>query len=49
MLLSMWDVFGDREAVISGDKRFTFKEFKERILRCSGIQARRNCSRKISA
>ncbi|VUT26955.1 MAG: long-chain fatty acid--CoA ligase, FadD-like protein [Candidatus Methanolliviera sp. GoM_oil] len=39
-ILSMWDAFGDnREAVISGDKRFTFKEFKERTLRLmNGLQ-----------
>ena len=40
LLASMWDVFGDREAIISGDKRFTFREFKERVFRlANGLQS----------
>jgi len=35
LLLSMWDAFGDEEAIISGDKRFTFIEFKERVMRAA--------------
>ena len=39
LLISMWDSFGQREALISGSKRFTFREFKERVLRlASGLQ-----------
>ena len=33
LFISMWEVFGEREAVVSGDKRFTFKEYKERVFR----------------
>lgn len=33
LFVSMWDSFGDREAIISGDRRFTFKEFEERVFR----------------
>lgn len=37
LLLSMWDTFGDKEAIIvpEQNKRFTFREFKERTLRVS--------------
>jgi len=43
LFLSMWDTFGDREAFISvrpeGEKRLTFREFKERVLRlANGLQ-----------
>ena len=31
--VSMWEVFGDREAIIDGDERFTFKEYKDRTFR----------------
>jgi len=33
LFVSLWDLFGDREAIISGDKRFTFREFKERVFK----------------
>lgn len=33
--ISMWEVFGDREAIIVEDKRFTFSEFKDRVFRLS--------------
>jgi len=37
---SMWDVFGDREAIITGEKRITYKELKDRVLRlANGLQA----------
>ena len=39
VLVSLWDSFGDREAIVSGDKRFTFREFKERVFRlANGLQ-----------
>ena len=39
LFLSLWDVLGDREALVSGDKRFTFKEMRERVLRlANGLQ-----------
>jgi len=33
--VAMWDVFGDREAIISGDRRITYRELKERVFRLS--------------
>jgi long-chain acyl-CoA synthetase len=33
LFVSLWNSFGDREALISGDKRFTFREFKGRAFR----------------
>ncbi|MEA3222065.1 MAG: AMP-binding protein [Thermodesulfobacteriota bacterium] len=33
LLISMWDVFGDREAIISGDKRISYKDLKVRVFR----------------
>jgi long-chain acyl-CoA synthetase len=40
MFVSMWDVFGDREAIITGEKRITYKELKDRVLRlANGLQA----------
>jgi len=33
LLASMWDTFGDREAFICGEKRVTYKEFKEKVFR----------------
>jgi long-chain acyl-CoA synthetase len=37
---SMWEVFGDREAIIVGEKRITYKELKDRVLRlANGLQA----------
>ena len=39
LFVSLWDLFGDREAIVSGDKRFTFREFKERVFRlANGLQ-----------
>jgi len=36
---SMWEVFGDREAIIVGEKRITYKELKDRVLRlANGLQ-----------
>ena len=35
LFVSMWDVFGDREAIISEDKRITFREMKDRVLRAA--------------
>lgn len=32
-ILGMWDTFPEREAVVDGDKRYTFGELKERVLR----------------
>ncbi|HWR68016.1 MAG TPA: AMP-binding protein, partial [Desulfomonilia bacterium] len=34
-MLSMWDVFGDREAIISEGRRFTYAAMKNRVLRLS--------------
>ena len=31
--VSMWEVFDKREAIISGNTRLTFSEFKDRVLR----------------
>ncbi|KUG23956.1 long-chain-fatty-acid--coa ligase [hydrocarbon metagenome] len=40
MFVSMWDVFGDREAIITGEKRITYRELKDRVLRlANGLQA----------
>ena len=33
--VAMWDVFGDREAIISGDRRITYRELKDRVFRLS--------------
>lgn len=33
ILSSLWDSFGDREAVISDGKRYSFTEFKDRVFR----------------
>jgi long-chain acyl-CoA synthetase len=36
---AMWEVFGDREAIIVGEKRITYKELKDRVLRlANGLQ-----------
>ncbi|MBN2178991.1 MAG: AMP-binding protein, partial [Deltaproteobacteria bacterium] len=35
LLISMWEIFGDREAVISGERRITYSELKERVFRLS--------------
>jgi long-chain acyl-CoA synthetase len=34
-MLSMWEVFGDREAIISEGRRFTYASMKDRVLRLS--------------
>jgi len=40
MFVSMWDVFGDREAIITGEKIITYKDLKDRVLRlANGLQA----------
>lgn len=40
LMVSLWDSFGDREAIVSGDKRFTFKEFEERTFKlANGLQS----------
>ncbi|MGA2781690.1 MAG: class I adenylate-forming enzyme family protein [Smithella sp.] len=40
LLISKWDVLGDREAIISGDKRITFNMFKDRVFRlANGLQS----------
>jgi len=40
LVVSTWDTLGDREAIISGDKRFTFKEYEERVFRLgNGLQS----------
>ncbi len=31
--LAMWDVFGEREAAVDGDRRYTYRELKDRALR----------------
>ncbi|MCD6571274.1 MAG: AMP-binding protein [Deltaproteobacteria bacterium] len=33
LLMSMWEVFGDREAIIFGNKKFTYRDFKDRVTR----------------
>ncbi len=39
-VLGMWDTFPDREAIVDGDKRYTFREVKERSLRlANGLQS----------
>ncbi|MDD5712752.1 MAG: AMP-binding protein, partial [Smithellaceae bacterium] len=35
MLVTKWEGLGDREAIISGDKRFTFRQMKDRVFRLS--------------
>lgn len=35
LFISMWDAFGDREAIISGNKRITYREMKNRVLRAA--------------
>jgi len=32
-LVSYWDTLGDREAIIDGNNRITFSQFKDRTLR----------------
>ena len=40
LLISQWDVLGDREAIISGDKRITFSQMKDRVFRlANGLQS----------
>ncbi len=40
LLISQWDVLGDREAIISGDKRITFSQLKDRVFRlANGLQS----------
>lgn len=40
LLISKWDVLGDREAIISGDKRITFSLLKDRVFRlANGLQS----------
>jgi len=37
---SMWEILGDREAIITGEKRITYKELTDRVLRlANGLQA----------
>ena len=36
-LLSFWDTLGDREAIIDGDHRITFTEYKDRVLRFANV------------
>ncbi|HIH77335.1 MAG TPA: AMP-binding protein [Halobacteria archaeon] len=31
LFISMWEIFGEREAIITEDKKFTWKEVKERV------------------
>ena len=39
LLISKWDVLGNREAIISGDKRITFSQLKDRVFRlANGLQ-----------
>ena len=33
LLISKWEVLGDREAMISGEKRFSYNQFKDRVFR----------------
>jgi long-chain acyl-CoA synthetase len=33
LLISMWEIFGDREAIISGERRIIYRELKERVFR----------------
>jgi len=38
--LGMWEVFGDREAVVDGEQRYTYRELKDRVLRlANALQA----------
>jgi long-chain acyl-CoA synthetase len=39
-ILGMWETFPDREAVIDGEKRYTFRELRERVLKlANGLQS----------
>ena len=39
LLISKWEVLGDREAIISGEKRITFSLLKDRVFRlANGLQ-----------
>lgn len=31
--LAMWEVFGNREATVDGDRRYTYRELKDRVLK----------------
>jgi long-chain acyl-CoA synthetase len=33
LMVGMWDTFAGREAIVDGDKRYTFAELKERVFR----------------
>ena len=33
LLISKWEILGDREAIISGEKRITFRLLKDRVFR----------------
>ena len=33
LAIGMWDTFPEREAIVDGDKRYSYGEFKERVLR----------------
>ena len=40
LFVLLWDLFGEREAIVSGEKRFTFREYKERVFRlANGLQS----------
>lgn len=40
MLITQWDVLGDREAIISGEKRINYRQLKDRVFRlANGLQA----------
>ena len=32
-LLALWEHWGDREAIVDGDRRVTFGQFRDRVLR----------------
>ncbi len=40
LFISMWGALGDREAIVSDDRRFTYREFKDRVFRlANGLQS----------
>ncbi|MGM0452817.1 MAG: AMP-binding protein [Thermodesulfobacteriota bacterium] len=38
--ISMWQALGSREAIVDGERRYTFAQMRDRVLRlCNGLQA----------
>ena len=41
LLIAMWEVFGEREAIIAGERRITYREMKDRVFRlANGLTSR---------